>query len=817
MNLKKYKQKRDFRKTPEPQASIKNNNQKRFVVQRHQASNLHYDLRLEIDGVLKSWAVPKGPSMQAKIKRLAIQTEDHPVDYLTFEGTIPKGNYGAGEISIWDNGHFKIKPSESIAKKQWKAGSLKIVFTGKKLKGQFTLVKTNKDKTDHWLLIKKNDKYATDKDYKAEDYIDQKKSGSPGKVRKMSSDDFIKPMLASPKKKIFNNSDWIYELKWDGYRMISSVQSGKVKIYSRNGHSFTNRFSKIAKALEGIPHETKLDGEVVALDKNGKPNFQAIQNYPENNWREIYYYVFDVLFLNGHSTRDLKLTERKSLIPDIIDDCENIRYCDHVEGMGNTFYKKAIDSGMEGVVAKKANSVYRPGYRSKEWLKIKAEDSQEAIICGYTDSDADTLFGSLILGVYENKKLIYIGNCGTGFSEDDKKKLIKKFKLIHRKTSPFPKEIDLNGRHPNWLTPKFIAEVYFSEWTKTEKLRHPVFKALRQDKNVKNIKHQKEVKGKPEDENEDKKVYPERSFKDDDFVVDGVSLEFSNLDKTYWPETGLRKYDLIDYYLNIADTMLPYLKDRPQNLHRHPDGINNKGFYQKDIDDTVFQPWMETTSVYSESNDKDIEYLLCQNEATLLYMANLGCIEINPWNSRTINLNKPDYTVIDLDPSEKNTFDQVIEVAQATKSVLDDLKIKGYCKTSGSSGLHIFLPLGAEYTYEEARDFTKLLCLQIQKRIPKLTTLERAKKKRKNRIYLDYLQNRKSQTIAAPYCVRPKKNAPISAPLSWSEVKKGLSIEDFTIKNMRKRLDKKGDLFVPVLKETINMENVLNRLKNYDA
>lgn len=802
MNLDEYSQKRDFKKTPEPKGEKDLSDQHRFVVQRHRATRLHYDFRLEMDGVLKSWAVPKGPSLYPPTKRLAIHTEDHPVKYLSFEGTIPKGNYGAGEMTIWDSGTYKSAPNQKLSLvEQWKKGNLKIILNGKKLKGEFALVKTRSgENQNQWLLIKKKDQYSTEKDYDAEDFAETYTNPSVRKLENLDAEHFIEPMLASPKKEIFNHPDWIFEMKWDGYRMLSSIKKGEVNCYSRNGISFTKKFSKIADSLASIPFDAILDGEVVAIDEKGKPNFQALQNYPENNWEDLRYYVFDILYLNGHSTLELALTDRKSLIPEVIEGCENVFYCEEVEGMGVAFYNKAIDGGMEGVVAKKMDSTYTPGYRSKNWLKIKTIETEEALICGYTESESDHLFGSLILGNYQDDELIYIGNCGSGFSQEDKKEYFHKFQSFRRKTSPFDQKIDLKGRIPNWMSPKLIAEVKFSEWTKEGKMRHPVFKALRKDKNPKEVKKQIPVE-------EVEKMTS--SSEDSALEINGVVVPFSNLEKVYWPESGLRKYDLIDYYIRVSDIILPYLKDRPQNLHRHPNGISSEGFYQKDMDETVLKPWMETVEVFSKSNEKELNYLLCQNEATLLYMANLGCIEINPWNSRKNTLNKPDYAIIDLDPSEKNTFEEVIETAQATKEVLDELGIQGFCKTSGSTGIHIFLPLQAKYSYEEARDFTKLICYQILQKLPKLTTLERIKSKRGNRIYLDYLQNRKGQTIAAPYCVRPKPGATVSAPLEWNEVKKGLQIRDFHIQNVAERIKKKGDLFKPVLEKGIDMEKVL--------
>ncbi|WP_026451246.1 DNA ligase D [Aequorivita capsosiphonis] len=819
MSLDDYIKKRRFDDTPEPKGELDRNDSNRFVIQRHQASRLHYDLRLEMEGVLKSWAVPKGPSMNPSDKRLAIMTEDHPVKYLTFHGTIPKGNYGAGVMDIWDEGPFQVLESDEGKDplKQLKKGDLKIEFFGKKIKGSFALVHTNRgEKQNQWLLIKKKDNYATELEYDAEVFSASKKETKPGKVKSLNPSEFIKPMLASPAKKIFKDPDWVFELKWDGYRVISNIKDGKVELYSRNGISYNSKFASIKKELEAIPHDCILDGEVVIVDKTGTPDFQKLQKYdPEKTKGELRYYVFDLLHLNGMDTISLPLLERKSFLPEILEGLKNVLYCNHLAAMGPTLYKKAIDAGMEGVIAKKADSVYDPGYRSENWLKIKHTNTEEAIICGYTDSvGGGSIFGSLILGMYQAEKLTYVGNCGTGFSASEQKSLLEKLKTLEMDKNPFAKKLALKGRTPHWVEPKLICEVKFSEWTKSGLMRHPVFKGLRKDKDLDEIVPQQK-------ESTTQTTIPplgaggqghttQPKSSSSHLEVDGISVPLSNLDKVYWPDAGYTKYDLIDYYLNISEVILPYLIDRPQNLNRHPNGINKPSFYQKDND--TLPDWVETVKIYSESSKKEIDYLLCQNEATLLYMANLGCIEINPWNATIGNLENPTYTVIDIDPSEKNTFEEVIEVALAAKEVLDLAKIKGFVKTSGSSGIHIYIPLGGEYAFDEARDFTKLLCYYIQEKLPKLTSMERAVKSRKGKIYLDFLQNRRGQTLAAPYCVRPKPGATVSAPLSWKEVKPGLQLLDFTIKTMPDRIEQMGDWFKPVLGKGMDMEAAIDNL-----
>jgi bifunctional non-homologous end joining protein LigD len=769
------------------------------VVQRHQARNLHFDLRLEIEGVLKSWAVPKGPSMNPKDKRLAVQTEDHPIAYLTFHGTIPKGNYGAGTMTIWDTGHYEVLGE---VKQQIEKGDLKLEFFGEKLKGIFALVRTQRGgEQQQWLLIKKQDAYATATAYDANAFDSMVEEGQ-ALVPNPELRDLLKPMLAMSAKQAFSQAGWIYEIKWDGYRVMAHFESGRVQLYSRNGISYNDKFRLIWEALKEIPHEGILDGEVVILDENGLPDFHRLQNYDEDATPgEIRYYVFDLLYLNGESIIHLPLIDRKSLIPSLIEDIPLVYYCDHVNDWGDTYYEKAVEAGLEGILAKKAASTYSPGTRTENWLKIKAFESQEAIICGYTHSDGAP-FGSLILGIFQDNELRYIGNCGSGFNSTLQIELLHKFRPLEVKQHPFKNAINLKGKQAVWLKPKLICEVKFSAWTAAGMLRHAVFKALRQDKVQKEITQEKQVETPKQAASQSQGTFLE---------VDGVQVPISNLEKVYWPEEGITKYEVLDYYLHIAPYIMPYLSDRPQNLHRHPNGINGESFYQKDTAG-IFPHWVETVPVYSESSDKEIAYLLCQNEATLLYMANLGCIEINPWSSRLGNLDQPDYTVIDLDPSPTNTFEEIITVAQAIKAIHEASGIKSICKTSGSRGLHIYIPLGGKYSYEEARDFTKLLCYLVNAQLPDLTTMERKVDKRNGKIYLDFLQNRRGQTLAAPYCLRPKPGATVSTPLDWEEVKSGLRLEDFNIHTIRDRVEIKGDLFAPILSEANSIEKILEIL-----
>ena len=804
MDLSKYNEKRDFSRTPEPVGEKgKKSRSQHFVVQRHQARRLHYDLRLEINGTLKSWAVPKGPSMNPRDKRLAVRTEDHPLKYLDFQGIIPQGNYGAGEMIIWDSGTFDIDRTESdiSANAQLKKGNLKLIFHGDKIKGHFALVRTDGGKDqESWLLIKKKDSFSTDITYDAETLVPVDTEGLRKQGGNILPGQIVQPMLASTTGKIFNDKNWIYELKWDGYRVLAHISDKGVLLQSRNGIDLNSKFPELTKELEQVQHEVILDGEVVLLNEDGVSLFGELQNYPDSSG-ELRFYVFDMLYLNGHDMTELPLIDRKSLIPEILENLAIVQYCDHIEGMGAALFKKAVESGMEGVMAKQMDSDYTPGLRTKKWLKIKAVEDMDALICGYTDSvNEGAAFGSLILGINENGILKYIGNCGSGFGEAYRKELLNKFDPYLINTNPFKKPLSLKGRKPNWLEPVFLCEVTYTEKTKNGILRHPVFKKLINEP----------VAAKPSKNKTVQKINEHPVNKGEVLKIDGIPVSISNLEKVYWPKSGFTKYDLIDYYLGISDIILPHLKDRPQSLHRHPDGIGKEGFYQKDNENVP--EWMETIRIYSKSSERDIDYLLCQNTASLLYMANLGCIEINPWNSRIDTLEYPDYGIIDLDPPEGMPFNKAIKIALEVKKVLDAADIPGFCKTSGAKGLHIYLPMGAKYRYDEVRNFIKLLCYIVQANVSEIATMERQIKKRNGKIYLDYLQNRKGHTIASVYSVRPVMGAQVSAPLKWEELDKKTVPSEFTIKNMPDRIKKLGDLFEPLPNTSLDMEKALEKL-----
>jgi bifunctional non-homologous end joining protein LigD len=615
----------------------------------------------------------------------------------------------------------------------------------------------------------------------------------------------IKPMLTVSGNNSFDDENWLFEIKWDGYRAIAEIKNKEVNLYSRNNVSFNDKFKTITKSLSFVDHNVILDGEVVSVDENGVSKFQLLQNFQKTGKGNLLYYIFDILYLDGYDLKSLPLIKRKEILKSILPDIPDLKYSVHIEKDGKLFLQIAEEKKLEGILAKNKNSRYHPNKRSNEWIKLKLRKEQEAIICGFTRPKGSRKnLGALILGAYEGDDLIYIGHSGGGFTEKDLEVLRKKFEPLIRKRCPF-KQVPKTNTPATWIAPKLVCEISFSEWTEEGLMRHPVYLGIREDKKAEEVVKEITLNTSPE-KKQNNKTNDEPEIK-----INNHNLKLTNLNKIYWPDEGFSKGDLINYYRKVSDFMIPYLADRPQSLNRYPDGIKGKSFFQKDI--TQKHPgWVKTETIYSESNDKEINFLICNNEATLIYMANLGCIEINPWFSRITNIENPDYIVIDLDP-EDISFNKVIETALAVKDVLDELNIKSYCKTSGATGLHIYVPLGAKYMYNVAKDFAYLIAKIVSDRIPEFTSLERSPSKRKKKVYLDYLQNRSGQTLAAPYSVRPRPNATVAAPLFWDEVKPGLSPENFTIKNMPERLNKIGDIFKGVLGKGINISKSIKKLE----
>jgi bifunctional non-homologous end joining protein LigD len=832
MGLQKYKEKRDFKKTPEPEGKEeKPIGPLRFVIQKHEATRLHYDFRLEMGGVMKSWAVPKGPSLDPEVKRLAMETEDHPISYNKFEGIIPQGQYGGGKVMIWDSGNYvpegiaEIEESDKKALEMYHKGEIKFVIKGEKIKGGFALVKTHLSGEENaWLLIKHKDQFISKDDItqkdksvttgrslkEIEDGAEKKhevwNSNQSAEINSLPNSKFpkeIKPMLATLIDEPFDNENYIFEIKWDGYRAISEIKNGEVNIYSRNQQSFNEKYKPIHDTLKLIKQDMVLDGEIVVVDKKGKANFGLLQNYGKTKDNGLMYYVFDILYLDGKDLQNIPLFERKQILQNALPDLPNVKLSSHIETEGKKFFKAALRQGLEGIMGKNKNSIYRQNERTDDWVKVKTKARQEAIICGFTEPRGSRKYlGALILGAYENNKLKYIGHTGGKINEISLKDLRDKLDKIETSNSPFEERVAPNAP-VHWVKPIMVCEVTFQEWTEAGIMRIPIFEGLREDKDSHDVSIEKSKQTKKEI-----KKSPTLLSKSKTFNKNPVSI--SNPDKVLWPDEGYTKMDLLNYYKEISDFILPYLKDRPESLKRNPNGVRDDGFFQKDVDPPL-PNFVETIKIKSDSENKEIDYLLCQNVETLLYMANLGCIEINPWNSTINDLDKPTWLVIDLDPLDVN-FQTVVDVAITTREVLEKYEIPGYPKTSGASGIHVYIPMGNNYTSEQARQFAEILVKIINTKLPEITSIERNPNKRRNRVYLDYLQNRSGQTVAAPYCLRPKPGATVSTPLKWVEVNKKLTPQLFDIRTIFKRLEKVGDLWKPVLGDGIDLSKALKTI-----
>ena len=893
--LSEYNKKRDFKKTAEPKGKVKKGGKElHFVVQKHDASRLHYDFRLEIDGVLVSWAVPKGPIADTSVKRLAMHVEDHPMDYIDFEGTIPKGQYGGGTVMVWDTGTYlaegsdDVEESEKILRKMHDEGNIKVVMNGNKLKGSYHLVHMH-GKDQEWLLMKGKDEFADKKDFDQtsvltgrtlEEIEDDKKSdvwnsnkndkskskrATPKKevddkekvdsITAFTPDDVANakqlkefptewlPQLATLTDEVFDSKEWAYEIKYDGYRAIIQVNKGKVNLVSRNGISFNKKYAPLIKAFEAITSDVVLDGEIVVEDEKGISHFQWLQYFAENPHRgKLKCYVFDILYFNGFDLTSLELVQRKKILEALLPQSDEIIYSGHSIGNGSKAIKQVQKNGGEGLIAKKLTSKYYVNKRSKDWLKIKVSKEQEMVIGGFTDPQGSrTAFGSLLLGYYKDGKLVYSGKVGTGFNEESLKDMHEKLLKLEQKTSPFSVKPKERGIH--FVKPELVAQIKYSEWTETNSLRHPVFIALRNDKDPKEIvrevasstekivpeeKTKKAVKKTTKEtpvaeETEKPKAAPKKAEtkksaadKQASKTVakkgwDHSKAEVTHPDKIFWPKEGYTKGDVINYYDEMAQWIMPYIKDRPQSMRRTPNGIDKDGFFQKNVAGSA-PDWAQTEKIHSDSTKEDIEYLICNDKETLIYMANLGCIEINPWSSRIGSLDNPDYIIFDLDPNQASIKD-LVTTAKKVKEILDSLGINGYLKTSGGKGLHVFIPILPKYTYDQSRDFSHIISQAVNSALPKITSLERMPKKRIGKVYLDFLQNGKGKTMACAYSLRPREGATASTPLDWDELNdKNFDLKNYNIKTLPERVKEKGDLWANFFNDAIDLKALLHKL-----
>ena len=828
----------------------------RFVVQLHAARNLHFDLRLELDGVLKSWAVPKGPSVRAEEKRLAVHVEDHPMEYANFEGVIPAGNYGAGSVIVWDRGPYRSFKPEPI-REQYERGKMELELFGSKLGGRWTLVRMSR-KEKEWLLLKKHDDAASDSDIlerwprsvisgltvqemadaggwleSVRERLDELKAPR-GTVRPEK----IKHMLATLAEEPFSGRGWVFEIKYDGVRVIAEKRGDEITMLGRSGEDITARYPEIAESLAGLKVEHALfDGEIVAYDEAGRPSFGRLQKRMHlTKPRDIAAAMrrvparamfFDCLALEGRDLRGLALVDRKECLARVLPPAGFIAASDHVEEHGVAFYEAASEMRLEGIIAKRADSRYEER-RSKNWVKIKCQNRQEFVIGGYTDSPGTgRRFGALHVGVYDGDGLRHVTRVGSGFDDALQESIWKALQSLRRDTSPFGKT-GPNTRADHWVEPQLVCEVRFTEWTSDGGLRHPIFMGLRTDKDPKDVHREDDAAADPADAtgatdleameieaDEPQAAAPRKAGAKKGASArpasDEREVKLSNLKKIFWPEEGYTKGDLIDYYDKVAPLMLPYLRERPAVLTRYPDGIKGKSFYQKDA--PVFVPdWIRTEVVYSKDSDRDIKFFVIDDAETLRYVANLGTIPIHMWSSRSGSLERPDWLVLDLDPKGA-PFAHVVEVARALHKILEELSIPSYPKTSGASGLHILIPLGRQYTHEECRTFARLLATLGLHATPKISTMTRSINARAGKVYIDWGQNGHGITIAAPYSLRPVAGASASCPLEWREVNAKLDPKNFTLKTLPKRFEKMKDPLLPVLGKGINMATAIRAIE----
>ena len=829
--LDDYRKKRDPARTPEPFATARGGEGRSFVIQKHAARRLHYDVRLEMDGVLKSWAVPKGPSLKAEEKRLAVHVEDHPVEYADFEGIIPEGNYGAGAVIVWDRGWYRLV-KEGAPAEQLRAGRLDVDLFGIKLRGRWTLARMGgKDK--EWLMLKKADAFAGDEEA-TERFPESVLSGlTVEEVRDGSAriatlratlaaapvgevDAARQPvMLASLAEAPFADPAWLYEIKYDGVRVLAARDGTRVTLHGRAGQDFTGRYPEVVTALRALPLDRfVLDGEVVALDEAGRPSFQRLQNRMHltrpadveaaRSTVPVSAVFFDALALDGRDLRHLPLLQRKAGLALAVPARGVIRYGDHVLAHGVAFYEAAAEQRVEGIVAKRADSRYTGG-RTRDWLKVKCHQRQEFVIGGWTDPQGGRgWFGALHLGVYEDGRLLYAGKVGTGFDEATLRRVRDQMQPLARKTSPFDAGTPA-GRGHHWVEPQLVAEVRFTEWTDDGIVRHAVFLGLRDDKRAEECRRE----AGSESSRRGKRRPPAAPAP---APAESLSREvtITNPTKIFWPAEQYTKSDLVAYYERVSPWLLPYLRDRPLVLARYPDGIEGKTFFQKDAPEWAPE-WIRRERIHAKGVERDIDYFVVDDVEALRYVANTGTIPLHLWASRAGSIERPDWLVLDLDPKGA-PFTDVVKVALALRAILERLELPSYPKTSGATGLHILLPLGARYTYEETRTFARLLATLTVEAVPAIATIARAIGTRGGKVYVDFGQNGPGQTIVAPLAVRPLVGAPVSMPLRWPEVTVKLEPPRFTIRTAPARLDKLGDPLAPVLGEGIDVAAALARL-----
>ena len=794
---------------------------------------MHYDLRLELDGTLKSWAVPKGPSTRVEEKRLAVHVEDHPLEYGSFEGVIPAGNYGAGSVIVWDHGWFRsFKPEDPL--EQYERGKMELELFGFKLRGRWTLVRMGK-KEKEWLLLKKADGAASEKEaidrypesvitgFTVEEMRDvpgtlqalRERVRSLGAPRGEISIRSVPLMLATLAERPPSGADWCFEIKYDGVRVLAERKRDGVILIGRSGENITGRYPEITAALRALPPDRfVLDGEIVAENESGRPSFQRLQARMHltkardieaaRMWVPVRGIFFDCLGLEGHDLRKLALSERKELLARVVPPLGTVQGCDHVLEHGEAFLEAASEMGLEGIVAKRLTSPYS-GRRSADWIKVKCDRRQEFVIGGYTEPQGSRArFGALHVGLYEGRQLVYVTKVGTGFDTAGLESIARTLAPLGRETSPFDVGTPA-GRGHHWVEPRLVCEIRFTEWTREGGLRHPIFLGLRPDKRPEDCRREEPVRIRAAAEEA-----PVDAAKPTIVAKPTMVVKPTNVKKVFWPKEGYTKGDLIQYYESVAPLLLPYLRDRPLVLTRFPDGIDGKSFFQKDA--PVYVPdWVRTEVVHSGDGERDIRYFVVDDLESLRYVANMGTIPLHVWSACVSSLENPDWLVLDLDPKEA-PFAHVVQVARALKTILDELELPAFIKTSGATGLHVLLPMGRRYTHEETRTFARLLAMLAVDAVPEISTVTRSIKGRGGKVYVDFGQNGRGNTIVAPYSVRPLPGAPASCPLRWDEVTARLDPARFTIRTIPERFEKMPDPAIDVFGPGVDMASAIGAI-----
>jgi bifunctional non-homologous end joining protein LigD len=755
--LDEYERKRDRARTPEPFGrTARQGGAPIFVVHRHAARRLHYDLRLERQGVLASWAVPKGLPLEPGTQHLAVHVEDHPLGYADFEGEIPAGEYGAGTVEIWDRGTYELVEEKPD-------GGLTVRLDGERLRGLWTLVpaKLSGDEKN-WLVLKKREE------------------GLPSPRPRAG----YAPMLTTPAETPPSGPGWLFEVKFDGFRALGAAAGGEATLTSRSGNDLTGRFPAVARELARALRtpDAVVDGEVCALDETGRATFSAMQQGSAVH----VYYLFDLLEAEGEPLVDRPLTERRARLAELLAPENPVIRLSQAFDDGDALLAAADAQGFEGIVAKRAGSRYLPGKRSRDWLKVKTHERQEFVIAGYTRGRGrrEGALGALVLGVYRGTELEWAGNCGTGFGDAEIERLLRKLRPLERTTSAFarvPKMPRVRRDDVVWVAPELVCEVRFAEWTHDGHLRAPSYLGLREDKPPGEVQRERPL---------------ETEIRRGRHV-----LELSNTDKLFWPEEGITKGDLLAYYREIAPVLLPHLRDRPFTMKRYPDGWQGKHFFQKDAPRHMpewIPRWTYQTVSRESRKARTIHAPLVSDELALLWMVNMGCIDLNTWYSRVDRPERPDWVLFDLDPAEDAGFRECVRVALLIRGMLDVLGLEGYPKTSGSDGIHVLVPVSRRHTWEDTHTFGEVVARALARAYPGLVTTEFRKAKRRG-VLIDANQNGEGRTIASVYSVRPRARAPVSTPLSWEELTEELDPLAFTMDAVLGRVARHGDLFAPVL------------------